>query len=76
MNILIISRGVPSRQFPQWGNFEKDQAEALQKKGHNIVMMSIDRRVNQNKWFRVQIRKVDGIISYNLNLPFLFFYSF
>lgn len=72
MNILIISRGVPSRQFPQWGNFEKDQAEALQKKGHNIVMMSIDRRVNQNKWFRVQIRKVDGIISYNLNLPFLF----
>lgn len=68
----MISRGFPSEKEPQWGNFEKDQAEALLKKGHNVVMMSVDRRINKNKWFKVQIRKVEGIISYNLNLPSFF----
>ena len=51
MRILIISRGFPSQDEPQWGNFEKDQADALLKKGHSIVMMSIDRRFRKKKWF-------------------------
>ena len=68
----MLSRGVPTSQDPQWGNFEKEQAEALLEKGHDIVMMSIDRRVKLKKWFRIEVREVDGIISYNLNLPFIF----
>lgn len=72
MRILIISRGFPSKDEPQWGNFEKDQADALLKKGHSIVMMSIDRRFRKKKWFSVKVRTIDGITSYNLNLPSLF----
>ena len=29
MFIALISRGVPSKRDPQWGCFEKDQADLL-----------------------------------------------
>lgn len=38
----MIARGVPSPHHPQWGCFEKDQAEALARLGHKVVVMSID----------------------------------
>ena len=44
MYILIISRGVPSKHHPQWGCFEKDQAEALASIGHKVIVMSVDAR--------------------------------
>lgn len=44
MNILFIARGYPSEQDPIWGNFERDQALALQSLGHNITIMSVDGR--------------------------------
>lgn len=44
MFILIISRGIPSKRFPQWGCFEKDQAEALASIGHKVVVVSVDGR--------------------------------
>ena len=51
MFILIISRGIPSKRFPQWGCFEKDQAEALASIGHKVVVVSVDGR------FRLVYRK-------------------
>lgn len=52
MYILMISRGVPSKQFPQWGCFEKDQAEALASIGHKVIVVSVDSR------FLFEFRKV------------------
>ena len=67
MNILLFSRGYPSEKDVQWGCFEKDQALALKKLGHNVVFMSIDGR------FRFYYRKLgimknqdEDFISYNL----------
>ena len=44
MFILLISRGTPSKHAPQWGCFEKDQAEALTALGHKVVVASVDSR--------------------------------
>lgn len=44
MYILMISRGIPTQNDPQWGCFEKDQAEALASIGHRVVVMSVDSR--------------------------------
>lgn len=52
MRIFIISRGYPTPQFPQWGCFERDQAEALAAIGHEVVMISVDTR------FRLAWRKI------------------
>ena len=48
----MISRGYPTPNDPQWGCFEQDQAEALQRYGHKVVVVSIDSR------FRWQFRKI------------------
>lgn len=45
MFILIISRGCPSKREPTWGNFENEQALALQKAGHNVIVASTDLRI-------------------------------
>lgn len=60
MYILMISRGVPTKHDPQWGCFEKDQAESLVSIGHKVVVMSIDSR------FRLKLRKI-GTKYYNIN---------
>lgn len=60
MNILLISRGYPSVKDPQWGCFEKDQAEALVAVGHKVIVISVDSR------FRMYWRKL-GISHYILN---------
>lgn len=69
MNILIFSRGYPSIKDPQWGCFERDQAKALQKLGHKVIIMSVDGR------FRSYYRKhgvtyinESGIDIYNIYL--------
>lgn len=60
MFIVLISRGTPSKRDPQWGGFEKDQAEALANLGHKIVVISVDSR------FRTYWRKI-GITHYCIN---------
>ena len=44
MYILMLSRGIPSSRYPQWGCFEKDQAEALAALGHKVIVLSVDSR--------------------------------
>ena len=66
MYILLISRGIPEKKAPQWGCFEYDQAKALHKAGHKVVVFSVDQR------FRINITQLgihrtekDGITAYN-----------
>ena len=42
MKICIIANGYPTPQEPQWGCFEKDQAMALKKQGHDITVLYVD----------------------------------
>ena len=49
MYILMIVRGFPTSRNPQWGCFEKDQAEALVKYGHKVVAMSVDARFERHR---------------------------
>lgn len=66
MYILMISRGYPTVKEPQWGCFEQDQAEALQRYGHKVIVVSVDNR------FLWRYRKIgvtkkvkDGVVYYN-----------
>ena len=45
MKIFLIARGYPTKQDPTWGCFEKDQAEALAKLGHQVTILSVDTRL-------------------------------
>ncbi len=66
MKIFFIARGWPSEREPQWGSFERDQALALKKLGHQVVVLSVDVRF---RWYRRRygITKgvQDGITRYN-----------
>lgn len=62
MNILLISRGIPSKQEPQWGCFEYEQAKALANLGHNVIVASVDSR------FRLYPRKLGMTITHDNNI--------
>ena len=66
MYILMIARGIPSERYPQWGCFEKDQAEALVALGHKVVVASVDSRFVWS-WRKIGITRNDknGIVFYN-----------
>lgn len=62
----MISRGIPSIKHPQWGCFEKDQAEALAALGHKVVVMSVDARFKMSRG-KLGLSKttVNGVTYYN-----------
>ena len=64
MYILMVSRGYPTTNDPQWGCFEKDQAEALAAYGHKVVVVSVDRR------FRFRWRKLGCERKQINNIPY------
>lgn len=79
MNILMVSRGYPSKLDPQWGGFEREQAVALRESGNNVIVAYVDRRMRQRgrKWGITRIED-NGIIVYSiyifpLPLQYLFF---
>lgn len=68
MRILVIANGYPDRQSPQWGCFEKDQALALKKMGHDVTIMYVDRRF-RTYWRKIGITKKkteQGIYVYGM----------
>ena len=75
MNILIIARGYPDKNDPQWGGFERDQAEALSGIGHNVVVASVDKRFRLYRRRLGISRRIDGkVVVYNsYYLPNVFF---
>lgn len=60
MKIVVIANGYPDKRDPQWGCFERDQALALQKLGHQVSILYIDGR------FRTYWRKI-GLAHYKDN---------
>lgn len=66
MTIFIITRGTPTKQDPQWGCFEYDQAKALAKTGHKVVVLSVDRRFRpfQQK-IGISSQTKDNVTTYN-----------
>ena len=71
MFILLLSRGIPSKEHPQWGCFEKDQAEALAEFGHKVVSISIDGRLRKKRGSLGlhHIENLNGVEYYNYVLP-------
>ena len=67
MYILMIARGYPTKEDPQWGCFEQDQAEALYNNGNKVVILSVD---NRFLWRKRKIGithcQKDGIDYYNI----------
>jgi len=49
MFILVVSRGYAEKNNPMLGIFEMDQALALQKCGHKVILVSIDLRSIRRK---------------------------
>lgn len=65
MNILIISRGIPNPNDAQWGSFEFDQAKALAKYGHKVIVACVDTRLRMSRRkIGVSRNCVDGITTY------------
>lgn len=66
MFILMISRGIPTKEYPQWGCFEQDQAESLQKAGHKVIVVSVDSRFLL-RWRSIGIthKFINGVDYYN-----------
>lgn len=72
MFVLLVSRGVPSLKDPQWGCFEKDQADALVALGHKVVVVSVDSRFRfvYRKWGTIRTT-IDKVVYYDsCLLPF------
>lgn len=67
MKIFFVARGWPSEREPQWGSFERDQALALKKLGHEIVVLSVDARFRRcHRKYGVTKEVNEGIPYYNL----------
>lgn len=69
MRIFMISRGIPSDSEPQWGCFEKDQAEALSAIGHEVTVLSVDTRF-RFRWRKLGVThtSISGVEYYNVFL--------
>ena len=67
MNILLVSRGYPTKQEPTWGCFEKDQAESLSQLGHKVTIISVDIRFRWH-WRKLGVTHqiIDGVNVYDL----------
>ena len=76
MHILFISRGYPSEQRPQNGNFEVDQAEGLAKLGHKVSMISVDLgRDFVPKEYGIHRIEKNGVVSYHMYLMPMKYFS-
>lgn len=67
MKIFFVARGWPSEQEPQWGSFERDQALALRKMGHQVLVLSVDARFRRyHRKYGITCETHEGIPYYNL----------
>lgn len=51
MYILMLTRGIPTKEEPIWGIFEMQQAIALKNAGHKVVIGFIDERLKSKERF-------------------------
>ena len=71
MEILLISRGYPSKRKPRMGIFEKDQALALQALGHKVIIMSVELTYY---WRKIGLfhSSENGLEIYSIGFPNIF----
>ncbi len=67
MKVLIVANGYPDKREPQFGCFERDQAIALSKLGHEVSILYVDGRF-RTYWRPIGIRKkrVNGLDVYGI----------
>ncbi len=79
---MIIANAYPTKENPQLGIFEFDQAKALQQAGNRVVLVSLDlRSIRRKRRLGKYHIKKDGIDIYNISvpmgaIPYKFFYFF
>ena len=70
MNVVILSGGIPTSQYPLNGIFAFDQAKALIKIGINVFFLSIDlRSIRRKRPLGVTYGIKDGVKWYNFSFP-------
>lgn len=70
MTAFIISRGVPSENYPLYGIFEFDQAKALAENGVDTSMLVIDfRSKSYKRKYGYFLYERDGVKIFELSLP-------
>lgn len=70
MNIVVIARGIPTKEYPMNGIFEWDQAKALHKFGNNVIYVALDARSFRHKReLGLSHKSIDDIEVYNYNIP-------
>lgn len=70
MKVAVISRGIPSAQYPLNGIFEFDQAKALAKIGVEVAFIAIDfRALSYKRKFGLFQYERDGVHVFELSLP-------
>ena len=70
MNVLIISRGIPTKENPLNGIFEMDQARALTAAGHRVTFFVLDlRSIRRKRSFGTFQREIEGIRVFVYSFP-------
>lgn len=70
MYILLIARGIPSKEYPMNGVFEFDQARALAREGVKVVYAGLDlRSIRRKRKWGLHRETLDGVEVYNYSIP-------
>ena len=70
MDVLIVSRGLPTETYPLNGIFEFDQAKALVNRGVRVVFFAIDlRSIRRKRKLGIVSSTVDGVNCVSINIP-------
>lgn len=69
MNILVVSNGYPSEKYGMLGLFAFDQARALSRAGHRVILASVDlRSIRRRRRMGFYRTAIDGVEIYNESL--------
>jgi L-malate glycosyltransferase len=70
MRVFIVSRGIPTPEYPMNGIFEYDQAKALSSIKHEVYFISIDiRSVRRKRRFGFRVFKQNEVTVLSLSFP-------
>lgn len=70
MYILIVTYGYPTDKNPCLGVFEFEQAKALQKAGHKVVLAAVDlRSFRRLRHWGIEHLEMNGLEVWSVNIP-------
>jgi L-malate glycosyltransferase len=70
MNVMIIARGYPSKDYKMNGIFEFDQAKALTKNGVNVIFVAADTRsIRRWRIWGIEKKEICGVKILVFNIP-------